>query len=328
MRMDHCQKNACQELIPAINRRQTLTALWLALLMVWTATAPTAWAQPGPLDLSFDPGAGPNDWVSSLLIQTDGKILIGGGFTNVAGNPRKSIARLAADGSVDPGFNPGIGPDYGVYSLGQQMDGKILIGGSFYNVSGAPRRCLARLNSDGSLDSYFVPPAAGIASTIDGISAMAVQPDGKILIGGSFYLNPPADPNGVARLNPNGSLDPEFKVGTGAQDAVYSIVIQPDGKILIGGAFTSVNGTGRNRIARLNPDGALDLSFDPGVGPGWTVNSVVLQPDGQVLLAGGFLTVNGVDRTHVTRLHSDGSLDAQFNAGQVDNGVALMPVPT
>ena len=81
--------------------------------------------------------------------------------------------------------------------------------------------------------------------------------------------------------------------------------MQPDGKVLIGGSFTSVNGTNRNRIARLNADGSLDSSFNPGTGANGAVRAIVVQPDGNVLIGGNFTTVNGVLRPYVARLYGD-----------------------
>jgi hypothetical protein len=79
----------------------------------------------------------------------------------------------------------------------------------------------------------------------------------------------------------------------------------PDGKVLIGGEFTSVNGTNQNSIARLNADGSLDSSFNPGTGANGRVFAIALQPDGKVLIGGDFLTANGVLRPHVARLYGD-----------------------
>ena len=98
-----------------------------------------------------------------------------------------------------------------------------------------------------------------------------MQSDGKIIIGGSFTSYDGIGRNSIARLNADGSLDIGFNPGTGANNPVHSITLQPDGKIIIGGDFTNYNGTGRNRVARLNTDGSLDTGFNPGIGPTTTV---------------------------------------------------------
>ena len=127
----------------------------------------------------------------------------------------------------------------------------------------------AALAQAGSLDLTF-DPGDGADSTI---RSVVLQPDGKILIAGDFTSYEGTSRNHIARLNADGSLDTSFDPGTGTNDDTehdepggYPIAVQADGKILIGGHFTNYNGTARNRIARLNADGSLDPSFDPGAG--------------------------------------------------------------
>lgn len=147
----------------------------------------TVFGQAGACDLTFDPGTGANSSVNAIAVQPDGKILIGGAFYKYNGVVQYRIARLNSDGSLDPAFDSGSGPVGWVYSMALQPDGKILIGGDFMSYDGTPRNRVARLNSDGSLDLSF-NPGTGVAGTIQqyiGVSAIAVQPDGKILIGGN-----------------------------------------------------------------------------------------------------------------------------------------------
>src|SRR6185369_1741156 len=138
---------------------------------------------------------------------------------------------------------------------------------------------IARLNADGSLDNSF-NPAAGTS----GVSSFALQPDGKVLIGVGSYVVNGTNRYGVARLNANGSLDSSFNPGTGADVSVHCIAVQPDGKVIIGGDFTIVNGPNRNRIARLNADGSLDSTFNPGTAADAVVRSLALQSDANVLV--------------------------------------------
>jgi uncharacterized delta-60 repeat protein len=161
---------------------------------------------------------------------------------------------------------------------------------------------IARLNADGSLDSSFNP---GTGVWYGAVYSVALQPDGKVLIGGNFTSVNGTNRNRVARLNANGSLDSSFNPGTGVSGQVLSIALQSDGKVLIGGLFTSVNGTNRNNIARLNANGSLDGSFNPGTGANGPVGSIALQPDGKVFIGGDFTTVNGVVRPRVARLYGD-----------------------
>ncbi|MBX2927531.1 MAG: T9SS type A sorting domain-containing protein [Saprospiraceae bacterium] len=292
----------------------------LPLLLLLPAFA-SLHAQPGSLDTSFDPGSGANNTVFAMTVQPDGKILIGGRFTSYNGAPRNYIARLNADGSLDAGFDPGSGANSLVYAIAVQPDGKILIGGIFTSYNGAPRNGIARLNSDGSLDTGFGPGSGAN----DWVWAMAVQPDGKILIGGLFTSYNGAPRNRIARLNADGSLDTDFDPGSGATSDVQVFAVLPAGKILIGGGFTTYNGAPRNRIARLNSDGSLDTSFGPGNGANNSLYIIALQPDGKILIGGFFSTYNGAPRNRIARLNSDGSLDTGFDPGAgADSGVAII----
>jgi uncharacterized delta-60 repeat protein len=235
-------------------------------------------------------------------VQPDGKVVVGvrsefwqcdpppeGGC---AVSTTHFLARFNANGSRDTNF---LGTNVSVSSIAVQSDGKLLVVGAF-----SPGKII-RLNADGRVDSSF-NPGTGPDS---GISSVALQPDGKVLIGGYFSAVNGTIRNGIARLNANGSLDGSFDPGTGVGGFVYSIALQPDGKVLIGGDFTSVNGTNRTNIARLNANGSLDTSFNPGTGADGSVRAIALQSDGNVLIGGDFLTVNGVLRPHIARLYGD-----------------------
>src|SRR5262249_8703829 len=145
---------------------------------------------------------------------------------------------------------------------------------------------------------------------------IASQNDGRVLIGGGFTSVNGIGRNHVARLNSDGTLDNRFDPGTGSDGGVLCLVLQLDGKVLVGGRFLHVNGVVRNGIARLNGvDGGLDLTFDPGAGTDGPVNSIALQPDGKLLIGGEFTRVNGNSRTGIARLNPDGTLDGSFDPG-------------
>src|SRR6266487_2770355 len=182
----------------------------------------------GLLDESFNSGTGLAGThsdeiyttVYAIAVQADGKIIVGGNFTDYNGTSRNNIARLNADGSLDAGFNPGTGIDetYStVYAIAIQTGGKIIVGGSFTDYNGAPRNNIVRLNSDGSLDTGFNP-----GTGIDGgyytttVYAIAIQTDGKIIVGGSFTDYNGTSRNNIVRLNSDGSLDAGFNTGSGA----------------------------------------------------------------------------------------------------------------
>lgn len=259
--------------------------------------------------------------VFQVLLQPDGKILIGGGFATVGGQPRSRVARLNADGSLDPTFqDPQIlGPDQfnnSVYAMALQPDGKILIGGIINSVGGLPRAYMARLNSNGSVDPSF---HAGLSSVVN---AIAVQPDGKILVGGYFdsvHLQPMAK---MARLNADGSLDTTFQNPQIASPAGYpvgAIALQPDGKVLVGGYFNTIGGQARSFGARLNANGTLDTGFALTLNGGPVEDFAVL-PDGKIYAAGFFSSVNSTTRRVVVRVNADGSIDPSFQDPNISSG--------
>ncbi len=253
----------------------------------------------GTLDATFPGGSAPNNFVLSIAVQSDGKILIGGYFTSF----KVRIARLNADGTWDATFNPGSGPNSNIWSIAVQSDGKILIGGIYSTYNGATvGRNIARLNADGTLDASFNPGGSGCSMPDGYIYSVAIQSDGKILIGGMFGSYNGTTITRIARLNADGTLDASFNPGTGANATVRSIVIQSDGKILIGGDFTSYNGTTQNRIARLNADGTLDATFDTGTGVDNTISRIAIQSDGKILICGSFTSYNGTAINRIARL--------------------------
>jgi uncharacterized delta-60 repeat protein len=158
------------------------------------------------------------------------------------------------------------------------------------------------------------------------VRAVALQPDGRILVGGTFTKIGgggfgATTRNRIARLNTDGSVDNTFNPG--ANNDVIAFAVQPDGKIVVSGLFTTMGGGGtgtttRNRIARLNSDGSLDTSFNPGANS--AVQALALQPDGKILVGGSFTTLGGggtgaTFRNFIGRLNADGSVDTGFNPG-------------
>lgn len=176
------------------------------------------------------------------------------------------------------------------------------------------------LAQNGSLDTGFQAEANAT------VRAIAVQTNGQILIAGAFSSVNGVPRNCIARLNSDGELDRTFDPGSGADGPVNSVAVQADGKILIGGFFTTLNGTPRNRIARLQPDGNLDPTFDIGTGANDHVYVVAVETNGQILIAGAFSTVNTSNRSRIARLNSSGSLDTGFNTSRIDDGVHCVAV--
>jgi uncharacterized delta-60 repeat protein len=225
-------------------------------------------------------------------------------------------------GTIDLTFNPGTGPSSVIKTTSIQSDGKIIIGGTFATYNGITINHIARLNTDGTLDATFntgTGPGSPSASTVETTS---IQSDGKIIIGGSFRTYNGISRNGIARLNPDGTLDTTFNTGTGTgiNSNVGTTSIQSDGKIIIAGFINSYNGITINRIARLNTDGTLDTTFNPGTGPNNIIETTSIQSDGKIIIGGNFTVYNGIGRNFIARLNTDGTLDATFNGGtEADN---------
>ncbi|MBK7556406.1 MAG: T9SS type A sorting domain-containing protein [Flavobacteriales bacterium] len=286
----------------------------------------------GGLDTTFDPGSGFTgggflSWVSSLALQPDGRVIVGGDFTQVNGTPRNFIARLHPDGSLDTTFDPGSGFNMVIMAMALQPDGKVIVGGDFTSYNGTSCSYLVRLNADASLDTTFNTgigfPNQSVVYTI------AVQPNGKVLIGGAFTSYNGVPVSHLMRLMPDGTFDPTFNAS--CNDQVWSLVPQPNGKLLVGGAFTMVNGTGRGRIARLNVNGGLDPTFLPGTGFNAGVYGVVfdmaLQQDGKIIASGRFYDYNGTSCHNIVRLLPNGIPDGSFATGAGFNDPLGQGVP-
>ncbi|MEW6157358.1 MAG: Calx-beta domain-containing protein [Verrucomicrobiota bacterium] len=271
----------------------------------------------GYLDSSFNPGSGPDGSVRALAVEPGGKLLVGGAFTIFNTFRAVNLIRLNEDGTVDIGFFTGLGADDIVQAIAVSGDGSILIGGDFRRFNGTSRPHLARLNNTGALDNTFA------TSPNDSVLAIALQPDGRILLGGRFTSINGQSRRYVARLLSDGTLDPAFDPLNGPNAAVTSLSLQSDGKVIIGGQFTSVADATRARIARLNEDGTLDRSFAPGSGANAEVRGVAAQSDGKVVLAGEFTLLDGQERNRFGRLNADGSVDVTYEIGAGANGRVL-----
>ena len=374
----------------------------------------------GLLDTSFNPGSGvnpANNFINAVAVTPGNQIVIGGQFTSYNGGVAGNIARLNVDGSLDTTFNPGSGADGTVWSLAVQSDGKVLIGGDFTHINSTPRNHLARLNTDGSLDTSFTPGAtfngpiyslalpalsslnlnsasAGGSNEVDqavnlgqansgtlSVSYdMQQQPDdmrvfygatngtlifdtglvsgtgnfvlpfgptnglatnlitivmdqgggqagtlwsysatvtsanvGQVMAGGDFAVAGQTYRD-VARVNTaDGSLDASFNAGTGADNPVFALGWQSDGRVVVGGSFTHFNGSTFNRIVRLNTDGSIDTTnFFAGTGANDIINTIAVQFDGTMYVGGSFTSFNGTHRLGFTRLYSDGTVDTTF----------------
>jgi uncharacterized delta-60 repeat protein len=280
----------------------------------------------------FDPNA--NSVIFALVVQPDGKVLIGGQFTTLSPNGGATvashfIARLNPDGTLDTGFNPN--PNFYVRAIALQADGKIVIGGDFTALSpnggtSVTRNSIARLNPDGTLDTAFNPNANATVVTL------VVQTNGQILAGGNFNTFFPNNGasvtrNRMARINTDGTIDAGFNPNGNSE--LRSIAVQTDGKILVGGSFTIIGGQTRNHIARLDATTGAADSFDPNANS--DVISIVVQADGKILAGGSFNssistpTIGGQTRNRIARLDATNGLADSFdpNANNTVSAIAV-----
>jgi len=273
----------------------------------------------GTLDLDFANNVVNNRW-SLVLVEElpGGKLLVaaGAGTMSIGGQSRTGLARLNADGTLDPTFEVTFA-SY-VYPRGVlvQPDGKVILWGSFNNINGAAARNLARLNPDGSSDATFMASVTPVGFD-SSVRSVARQADGKLLMGGAFTTFNGVGRAALARLNPDGTFDPTFDIHAGAGSSVEAVLAQPDGNILLTGQPPLVNGASSS-FARVLPSGAPDPSF---VGSGslnstatFSTDALRLQADGKILVINGDLSYAGQSTGRVIRLNPDGTLDNAFRS--------------
>ncbi len=263
----------------------------------------------GSLDTSFKPGAlDPNGAVTALAVQPDGRILAGGSFTSINGAARPRLARLNADGSVDPSFNwpaPAGAADPRFFV---QPDGRIIV----HDGS----TTLARLRPDGSADPTWTrtPITTGINGTATSYGtpqACDFQSDGKIIVVVSGAGSPPGNITtlNLVRLNSDGTLDATFApIALGLNATIRALRVLSDDRIQV-----VVFGTG-GILQRFSPaglfDGSAALTFNGG-----SVTAVAITSGGETWFSGSFVSLNGLGRSQLARLNNDGSVDATYNPG-------------
>lgn len=261
-------------------------------------------------DWTFEP-------VRCSALTPEGKIVVGGLFNQQSPTERTSVVQMHSNGSLDASFSPSVDANGTVRDLQVLQDGDIIIVGEFDTINGIRKPHIARLNMDGSLDESFLAEQ-GVNGNVH---SCAIQPDGKIIIGGAFYMNNGITTGRVLRLNADGSTDDTFNTLFGANTDVNSIAIQQDGKVILVGNFTMYGGVTLNRIVRLNPDATMDLTFNTGTGANNQITDVVVQPDGKIVIVGLFTTFNGITKNRICRLHPDGSVDEEFTGSGTDYGI-------
>ena len=202
---------------------------------------------------------------------------------------------------------PALNPNGDVYDLAYHGTGGMLVAGSFTMIGGQSRPYLARFTAAG-LDTVF---NTNLGTGPDSqISDVLVQPDGRILIAGFFSNVSGVVRKGIARINADGTIDDSFVPPVPSFGFGYSMALQPNGRIVVGGSF---NYSGTSNIARLLPNGALDVSFSATLNS--TAQSVALQANGKIVVGGNFSNVNGqAGFGALARLNVDGTTDVGFPA--------------
>lgn len=261
----------------------------------------------GTADTSFTMANLNGFGVTKFIVQPDGKILVLDAL---------NLRRLNENGGGDSGFTPtNFPPETRTMDLSD--DGRITVA----IASNSLQQQVLRFLPNGLADSSFT------TYNSNNLNTLAVQSDGGVIIGDSYLGGSGTTiPNNFSRLLPNGMLDTTFNSGgIGFQNltpgAVRAIAVQPDGKVLIGGKFDSVNEASRFKMARLNTDSTLDLSFQidtGGTGNSFTqihaIYNIVLQADGKIIISGSFIyMVNGEEERNVVRLNPNGTIDSTFN---------------
>lgn len=293
----------------------------------------------GDLDSSFV--ATLNYPCYDIVVQADGKILISGDFTEVNGNPGKAVARLLADGSTDTTFNPppfvnvdqwGNLTSVSGRTLALQPDGKIWVGGAFTGVGSYSYTGLVRLHADGQVDPTLIPGTAFTGYQSSKVTEIALQPDGKLLVGGTFKWYNGQDLGHLIRIEPNGFVDTTFASGDGLRlvppyssagdPGVNDLDLFPDGRIAVVGEFTRYNFQWRPGIIVLNADGTVDNNYQFGQGINPPPRAVLAMPDGSMIINGTGTYNGSLHLKGVTRLHANGSVDPAYKPG-VSGGGAL-----
>ncbi|MBP7450711.1 MAG: hypothetical protein KA817_11800, partial [Flavobacteriales bacterium] len=288
----------------------------------------TRFTSTGAIDPSFLSGSGFTGDVRALALQPDGKILVAGQMTAYNGSPCARVVRLNTNGTIDATFNSGTGPNNNVSSIALLPDGSMVIGGSFTQVNGVARGGLAKLSSIGVLDPLF-PSGAGISgSGTPSIDAIGLLPDGRLLVGGNFTQVHGVSRSRIARLLSTGEVDVTFDPGFGADSNVRCLAVQADGKVVVGGSFTMIDGLVRHMLARLNADGSVDVNFPVQWGIGFGVFALTMLPDGDMIVGGEFTELNDTGKNRLARVNGGDVFVAVsprvFLQGPYDSGTQTM----
>jgi len=259
----------------------------------------------GNRDGSFSVGTGVDTRIQELKALPNGKVYLGGAFGSYQGVTHGNFLRIDTSGAADPSFAIGTGFNNEITGLDAYTNGNVLVGGFFNRLQGNLISQPVKLLANGQRDTTFNVGGTGTNQLIE---VIRIQPDDKVLIGGTVTLYNGQTVGRLFRIHPNGQLDTTFRIGSGFGGPVLAIDLTSDGRIVVGGGFTTFNGQSINRIVRLMPDGALDSSFTPGLGVNSTLRALKVQKNGNTFIGGDFTTVNGLPSDRVAILDQFGGL--------------------
>lgn len=276
----------------------------------------------GELDNSFILGKVDYLEVYASSVREDGKILIGGNFTQYNQFTANNIVCLNSDGTQDTSFQENGGFNYSVYTLENHSNNTFWVGGNFAKYGSTLADSIILLDPTSVINNTF---EIGSVVAKSSLRVVCPQSDGKILVGGHFNHYNNTVKTGLTRFNADGTLDSSFNIGSGfgylrETGSVSALAVQSDGKIIVGGVFSSYNGFAETNIFRLNDDGSKDISFNiPNVQDlNYSITKILIQPNGKILVVG--TKTSDSSSSYIYRYNSDGSLDSSFNVTARFNG--------
>ena len=276
-----------------------------------------------------------NNYVITSKLLRNNSYIFSGAFSTYSGSIATRLIKTNSSGTIDPTFNPGASTDNYAYSIIEDASNRLILGGNFSTYSGSTVNYIVRVNTNGTVDNTF-KMGTGFNGTTYGI---VLQSDGKIIVTGGFTTYSGSAINRIVRLNTDGTLDTTYKAGQtfnptfGIQFPPIGLGIQSDDKVIAYGDFTQYSGSTRNRITRINTNGTLDTTFNPGDGfnridpvstnhDGRAERKIQIDSAGKIYVADAFTSYSGSAVNGLIKLISDGTIDTTFEyTGSVQSGI-------
>jgi uncharacterized delta-60 repeat protein len=269
-------------------------------------------------------GGGFNSTVFAIDYQSNGKIIVGGNFTSFNGTTVNRICRLNPDGTEDTTFTGNIGSGFSsgtVLTIKVQPDGKILVGGVFTSFNGNSVNSICRLNLNGTIDTTF---KSNIGSGVSGeVNSIKLLSDNTIIVGGSFTIFDGKTVGYIVKLDPDGKYNSSFttNTGTGFNEVVLSLDIDPSDNIYVGGNFRDFNGNTVYYAAKIDGTGFEDSTFSSNISTNLNAQvNAIRYNSNKVLIGGDFTGAFGTGLNHIYQLNSDGTQDTDFMAQATNYG--------